>query len=81
MILCAFAATLTGFLTLLFYISLFFKRLKKVSDAMEDISSGARDLTQRLKIHGNTELDILCKAYNDIIVNLQEMVKNISNVL
>ena len=78
MILCAFAATLTGFLTLLFYISLFFKRLKKVSDAMEDISSGARDLTQRLKIHGNTELDILCKAYNDIIVNLQEMVKNIS---
>ena len=78
MILCAFAATLTGFLTLLFYISLFFNRLKKVSDAMEDISSGARDLTQRLKIHGNTELDILCKAYNDIIVNLQEMVKNIS---
>ena len=78
MILCAFAATLTGFLALLFYISLFFKRLKKVSDAMEDISSGARDLTQRLKIHGNTELDILCKAYNDIIVNLQEMVKNIS---
>ncbi|MGN0725858.1 MAG: methyl-accepting chemotaxis protein [Treponema sp.] len=78
MILCAFAATLTGFLTLLFYISLFFKRMKKVSDAMEDISSGARDLTQRLKIHGNTELDILCKAYNDIIVNLQEMVKNIS---
>ena len=78
MILCAVVATIIGFLILFFYITLFFKRLDKVTTAMQDISSGARDLTQRLNIRGNTELDILSRAYNDVIAQLQEMVKNIS---
>lgn len=44
----------------------------------EDISSGARDLTQRLIIKGNSELDELSKAYNDVIEQLQGMVREIT---
>ena len=61
------------------YIGVFFRRVEGIRIAMQDISSGARDLTQRLVIKGDTELDQLGLAYNDVIEQLQEMVKTITS--
>ena len=60
------------------FINIFFKRMNNVTQAMIGISSGARDLTQRLKINGRTELDMLSFAYNEMIEQLQAMVRQIS---
>ena len=60
------------------FINIFFKRMNNVTQAMIGISSGARDLTQRLKINGKTELDMLSFAYNEMIEQLQAMVRQIS---
>lgn len=75
-----FGATIAilGILFLIIYISVFFKRLNAVTKAMQDISSGAKDLTQRLKIRGNSELDRLSRSYNDVIESLELMVMDIS---
>lgn len=67
-----------GFLVLLIIMNMFFKRLNNVSVAMKNISSGARDLTQRLKVSGNSELDNLSNSFNDLISQLEKMVKDIS---
>lgn len=69
---------LVGIIFLIIYISVFFRRLNAVTRAMHDISSGARDLTQRLIIKGDSELDALSKAYNDVIEQLQGMVRDIT---
>lgn len=63
---------------LLIYINSFFKKVDGVTQAMIGISSGARDLTQRLPIKGKTELDMLSFAYNEMIEQLQAMVRQIS---
>lgn len=60
------------------FINIFFKKMNNVTQAMIGISSGARDLTQRLTIKGQTELDLLSLAYNEMIEQLQAMVKQIS---
>ncbi|MCQ2601242.1 MAG: methyl-accepting chemotaxis protein [Treponema sp.] len=78
MIIYASAIAVAGIIFLIIYISIFFKRLNGVTKAMQNISSGARDLTQRLKIKGDSELDSLSKAYNDVIEQLQGMVKDIN---
>ena len=69
---------LIGFLVLFVIMNMFFKRLNMVSVAMQNISSGAKDLTQRLRVSGNSELDVLSGAFNDVISQLEQMVKNIS---
>jgi len=78
MIMYSLIFALAGIIFLIVYIQLFFKRLNWVTRAMQNISSGAKDLTQRLKISGNSELDVLSKAYNDVIEQLQGMVLDIS---
>lgn len=65
-------------LIILIYISSFFRKVDGVTKAMKGISSGARDLTQRLPIKGKTELDMLSSAFNEMIEQLQSMVKQIS---
>ncbi|MBQ0004045.1 MAG: HAMP domain-containing protein [Treponema sp.] len=74
----SFISAIVISLFLLIYISSFFKKVDGVTQAMIGISSGARDLTQRLPIKGKTELDMLSFAYNEMIEQLQAMVRQIS---
>ncbi len=64
-----------GIILLLLYIVHFFKRVADVTSAMKNLSSGARDLSARLPVHGSSELDVLSGACNKMMEQLQEMVK------
>ena len=67
-----------GILLVLFFTSQIFGRMKIISDAMEEISSGTADLTNRIPEKGNNELSRLAincnaviKSLNDLIMKLQ----------
>lgn len=66
-----------GVLFLLLYIMHFFHRMEGVTSAMQNLSGGARDLSARLPVHGTSELDVLADACNQMMGQLQEMVKTI----
>ena len=53
------------------YLSLFFKKLKDVTDAMIGISNGKTDLTARLEVSSKDELGQLALACNTVIEKLQ----------
>lgn len=56
------------------YLSLFFKKLKDVTDAMIGISNGKTDLTARLEVSSKDELGQLALACNTVIEKLQSMI-------
>ncbi len=67
-----------GILLVLFFTSQIFGRMKIISNAMEEISSGTADLTNRIPENGNNELSRLAvncnaviKSLNDLIMKLQ----------
>lgn len=67
-----------GILLVLFFTSQIFGRMKIISNAMEEISSGTADLTNRIPEKGNNELSRLAincnaviKSLNDLIMKLQ----------
>ncbi|MBQ8385011.1 MAG: HAMP domain-containing protein [Spirochaetaceae bacterium] len=75
--LLAFGMGLVGVVLLLLYIMHFFRRMTAVTSAMENLAGGARDLSARLPVHGSSELDVLADACNQMMGQLQEMVKTI----
>ena len=68
---------LVGVVLLLLYIMHFFRRMNGVTSAMENLAGGARDLSARLPVHGSSELDVLADACNQMMGQLQEMVRAI----
>ena len=66
-----------GVLLLLWYIMHFFRRMEGVTSAMQNLAGGARDLSARLPVRGTSELDVLADACNQMMGQLQEMVKTI----
>lgn len=52
----------------------FFKNLDNVVNAMQSVSSGAKDLTARIHVPKSSELGILSKACNNVIESLQKTV-------
>lgn len=75
--LLALGMGLVGVLGMLLYIMHFFRRMAGVTSAMENLAGGARDLSARLPVRGSSELDGLADACNQMMGQLQEMVKNI----
>ncbi len=59
------------------YLSSFFKKLLKVTNAMEGIATGATDLTVRLEVSSEDELGKLSIACNSVIEKLQKMIAQV----
>jgi len=55
-----------------------FKPLRKIGKAIENLSSGDADLTQRLPVTRNNEFTKISRDINTFIENLQNMVKELS---
>lgn len=59
----------------------FFKRLVSVSSTMKKIANNDGDLTARIPVLGNDEIDELSKACNSVMEHLQKMLREVkSNV-
>lgn len=59
----------------------FFKRLVSVSSTMKKIANNDGDLTARIPVLGNDEIDELSKACNSVMEHLQKMLRDVkSNV-
>ena len=54
-----------------------FKRLSTARDAMDAISAGSGDLTQRLKVNGNDEIAQIAGAFNQFVEHIQIVLKDI----
>jgi len=57
------------------YIRNFFKKITKVTNAMNVISTGAKDLTARIEFSGNNEITSLASSCNKVMNGLQEMIR------
>lgn len=57
--------------------SLLFGEMKKISDAMEEISSGKADLTHRIPETGGKELKLLAKNCNSVIQSLANLISKL----
>lgn len=55
-----------------------FKRLKQVSDAMQDIGQGEGDLTQRIRVEGQDEIARIAQAFNDFVAKIHLLVQDVS---
>ncbi|WP_064607714.1 methyl-accepting chemotaxis protein [Photobacterium sp. J15] len=53
--------------------------LQRTVDAMEELSKGEGDLTQRLEEDGASELTELARHFNQFVCSIQTMMQNISN--
>lgn len=67
-----------GLLLMFFMILGFFKALTSVVKAMQNISSGAKELTQRVAVPRSTELAVLSSACNGVIEEMQTTMKSVS---
>lgn len=79
MLLIAFLGSLLGVGLFTMLILVFFKKINKVVDKMQEISGGGSDLTARIPVEGNDELSDLAKACNSVIETIQNMVKDVSS--
>ncbi len=57
------------------FIRNFFDRIGKVSKAMDVISTGAKDLTARIKVSDESEIGCLAGSCNRVMESLQEMIR------
>ncbi|MGH4140150.1 methyl-accepting chemotaxis protein [Clostridium sp.] len=69
---------LLGSLILLLLVSKFINPLKKLVILAKDVSNG--DLTKEIEIKSNDEIGLLGISFNEMIVNLRGMTKQISNI-
>ncbi len=63
-----------GVILISIFTSNIFGRIKKISQAMEQIASGKADLTFRVPEHGNNELAQLAKHCNGVIGSLNSLI-------
>lgn len=68
------AIVLTYFIT-----TPFFKRIKDVSNSLNQISGGAGDLTQEIPVKKDDEVGILVKNFNKVISSLCQMIQSIKD--
>lgn len=59
------------------YLNSFFKKLKIVNDAMNEIATGATDLTARITVNRDDELGQLSASCNEVIEKLQTIMSSI----
>ncbi len=76
-IITGLAYVLLGGLLMYFFSSFMFGSIKKVSSAMEMISRGSADLTQRIPEQKNIEVGSLAKNCNKVIQRLSDFVKEL----
>ncbi len=64
-----------GIFLIVLYVTKFFKSLNTVTIRMNEIATGASDLTARIKVTEDSEISLLSKACNNIIEKLQNMIQ------
>ena len=78
----SFLITLISFLlgstVLVLLVSKFINPLKKLATLAKDVSNG--DLTKEIEIKSNDEIGLLSTSFNEMIINLRGMTKQISNI-
>lgn len=68
-----------GLLILLNGYRMFFKRLQEVSDRMTSIGNGTSNLTERLQVKSDNEIDRLSTACNSVMDAMQNVVKKVAD--
>ncbi|MBQ0051944.1 MAG: methyl-accepting chemotaxis protein [Treponema sp.] len=66
-----------GAVILYLFSNVIFGSMKRISDAMQEISEGEADLTQRIPEKGNNELTQLAKNCNKVIQSLCDLIANL----
>ncbi|MBO4319635.1 MAG: HAMP domain-containing protein [Treponema sp.] len=68
-----------GLLTIFCFTNNLFKKIKKISGAMEQISMGTADLTARIPESGKNELSLLAQNCNRVIASMNEMMASLQS--
>ena len=68
---------IVGILIFNFLCTRLFKPLTNVADALEQISNGSGDLTQRIRVESNDEVGRLANGFNKFVASLQELMLHI----
>ncbi|MDY0163925.1 methyl-accepting chemotaxis protein [Desulfobotulus sp.] len=55
------------------------RRIRKVTESMDEIAKGEGDLTKRLQFQGQDELAVLARAFNGFTENMQRMIREIAD--
>lgn len=59
----------------------FFRRLTQVTDRMNGIASGSSDLTERLQITSNNEIDRLASSCNGVMDAMQTVINKVADTI
>ena len=62
-----------GIVIVNFFMNVLFRRVRKISEAMNYISNGTADLSARIPIEGNNELSVLAISCNAVIESLDNL--------
>ncbi len=68
-----------GLITIFLFTNTLFKKIKNISNAMEQISMGTADLTARIPEHGKNELTSLAQNCNRVIASMNEMMASLQS--
>ncbi len=80
LIITALIITVLVGVALSWLVSLLFKDLARVAQALDEIASGEADLTQRLSPRSNDEVGRLATSFNTFVGNMHQMVTKLSVV-
>ncbi len=78
-VIVAVLCIIIGTILLIVFTGNIFGKMKMVTLAMEKISDGKADLTQRIQIAGNNELTDLIGSYNKVMENMDTMMSTLKN--
>lgn len=79
MVIIGIVCIVLGFLFLTIFVRWFFNKLSSVTKTMQSIASGASDLTARIPVEEDNELAPLAIACNDVMAQLQQMLKKVGD--
>ena len=60
-----------------FYYRRLIPPLNELTESMNDIASGSRDLTVTLKVHGDDEIGQVAKGFNTFVANIRSLVEQV----
>ena len=77
----AVVSLVLGLAILFIVYRIFFSRLQKVTDRMNGIASGTSDLTVRIDVPGNSEIDKLATACNGVMDAMQNVINKVADTI
>ncbi len=80
-VIVAFISLVLGLCILLLVYKFFFQRLERVTIRMKGIASGTSDLTERIQINADNEIDRLAASCNGVMDAMQNVINKVADTI